>query len=210
MNVTRKRVKPVLSETTYSDEELLVRYRQTGERQHFAELVSRYERELFSYLKRYLGDADLADDAFQSAFLQVHLKCDQFEADRRFRPWLYTIATHQAIDARRRDKRHRVVSLDRAANDSEDNGRLLDLLVSNDPLPVQQLTEEERQAWLIQTIGSLPATLQDVIRLIYFHDMKYREAAEVLKVPVGTVKSRTHAAVQKLHEAWIREFAETP
>lgn len=210
MNGTRKRVKSVLSQSTHSDEELLVRYRQTGERQYFAELVARYERELFSYLKRYLGDADLAEDAFQSAFLQVHLKCDQFEADRRFRPWLYTIATHQAIDARRRDKRHRVVSLDRPVHDGEDNGRLLDLLISNDPLPVQQLTEEERQNWLNQTIESLPETLQDVIRLIYFQDMKYREAAEVLNVPVGTVKSRMHAAVQKLHEAWMREFAETP
>jgi RNA polymerase sigma-70 factor, ECF subfamily len=210
MNVTRKRVKSVLSETTHSDEELLVRYRQTGERQHFAELVARYERELFSYLKRYLGDADLAEDAFQAAFLQVHLKADQFEAGRRFRPWLYTIATHQAIDARRRDKRHRVASLDRPVHDGEDNGRLLDLLISNDPLPVQTLSEEERQAWLATAIEALPQSLQDVIRLIYFHDMKYREAAEVLKVPTGTVKSRMHAAVQKLHEAWMREFAETP
>src|ERR1051325_8707465 len=94
-----------------TDEELLVRYRDTADRQAFAELVRRYERELFSYLRRYLGDASMAEDAFQATFLQVHLKCDQFEEGRKVRPWLYTVATNQAIDAQRRKKRHRNVSL---------------------------------------------------------------------------------------------------
>ena len=76
-------------------------------------LVHRYERELYSYLRRYLGDAAMAEDAFQGTFLQIHLKCGQFEPGRKFRPWLYTIATNQAIDAQRRNKRHRMVSLDR-------------------------------------------------------------------------------------------------
>jgi RNA polymerase sigma-70 factor, ECF subfamily len=93
-----------------SDEELLNQYRKTGVRHAFDELVHRYERELFSYLRRYLGDATLAEDAFQAAFFQVHLKCEQFEEGRKVRPWLYTIATNQAIDAQRRNKRHRLVS----------------------------------------------------------------------------------------------------
>src|SRR5271168_1722475 len=96
-----------------TDEQLLAEYRQQGDRQAFAQLVHRYERELFSYLRRYLGDAEMAEDAFQATFLQVHRKCDQFEEGRRFRPWLYTIATNQAIDAQRRNKRHRNLSLDR-------------------------------------------------------------------------------------------------
>ena len=82
-----------------SDEELLGRYRKQGDRQAFAVLVHRYERELYSYLRQYLGDATLAEDAFQATFLQVHLKCDQFEEGRKFRPWVYTIATNQAINA---------------------------------------------------------------------------------------------------------------
>ncbi len=83
-----------------SDEELLIRYRHTDDRELFAELVYRYERELFAYLARYLGDRQQAEDAFQATFLQVHLKGDSFESDRKFRPWLYTIATRQAIDIR--------------------------------------------------------------------------------------------------------------
>ncbi len=76
-----------------------------GDRRLFEELIRRYERELFNYLKQYLGDTQLAEDAFQSTFLQVHLKCDQFDPERRFRPWLYAVATNQAIDTQRQRRR---------------------------------------------------------------------------------------------------------
>ena len=60
------------------DEELLATYAETGNRNAFEELVHRYERELYSYLRQCLGDAQWAEDAFQTTFLQVHLKCRQF------------------------------------------------------------------------------------------------------------------------------------
>ena len=91
-----------------TDEDLLLEYRQTGDRSCFDTLVYRYERELYNYLRRYLVDGVMAEDVFQAAFLQVHLKCQQFEDGRRFRPWLYAIATNAAIHAQRRDKRHRL------------------------------------------------------------------------------------------------------
>ena len=186
-----------------SDEELLLTYRRTGNRELFSALVQRYERELYSYLRRYLGDAEMAEDAFQAAFLQVHLKCKHYEPGRAVRPWLYTIATNQAIDAQRRNRRHRMVSLDRAgAAEGDEVGKLLDLLVSDEPSPTAQLTAMERQAWLAQAVKSLPNGLRDVVQLVYFQEMKYREAAEVLGIPVGTVKSRLHAAVARLNEAW--------
>ena len=89
-----------------TDEQLLHNYRDSGDRELFARLVRRYERELYAYLRRYLGNAEMAEDVFQSTFLQVHLKCDKFDTSRRFKPWLYTVATNQAIDAQRRNKRH--------------------------------------------------------------------------------------------------------
>ncbi|HEX3870614.1 MAG TPA: sigma-70 family RNA polymerase sigma factor, partial [Pirellulales bacterium] len=132
-----------------TDEELFGAYRRTQDRHAFAELVHRYERELYTYLRRYLGDAALAEDAFQSTFLQVHLKCHQFEEGRKFRPWLYTIATNQAIDAQRRNKRHRMVSLDRrTTNESEDDlGSLVQLLESRESTPTAQLESVEREGW---------------------------------------------------------------
>ena len=71
-----------------TDEELLLDYRSRSDRPAFEELVRRYEKELYGYLRHYLGDADMADDVFQQTFLQVHLKCDQFEEGRKVRPWL--------------------------------------------------------------------------------------------------------------------------
>ncbi len=187
-----------------TDEQLLLRYREHGDRDLFTQLVQRYERELFNYLHRYLGDAGMAEDAFQATFLQIHLKCEQFDEGRRFRPWLYTIATNQAIDAQRRNKRHRMVSLDRTGpgQDGEDVGKLIDLLISSDRDPLEYASEFERGEWVREALDELSEQMRSVVQLVYYQGMKYREAAEVLSIPVGTVKSRLHSAVTKLNEFW--------
>jgi RNA polymerase sigma-70 factor (ECF subfamily) len=189
-----------------SDEELLSAYRLQDDRSAFNELVHRYERELYSYLRRYLGDAGMAEDAFQSTFLQVHLKCDQFEEGRKFRPWLYTIATNQAIDAQRRNKRHRSVSLDRnnRPESSDELGSLMDLLVSKEPAPDTRVETIQQRDWIRQALDELPDTLREAVNLVYYQGMKYREAADILNIPVGTVKSRLHSAILKLNEAWMQ------
>lgn len=188
----------------FSDESLLLEYRSRGTRAAFDELVHRYEREVYSYLRRYLGDEALAEDAFQAAFLQVHLKCDQFEEGRKFRPWLYTIATNQAIDLQRRNRRHRLVSLDRKQGpDTDDSvGALMDLLVSKETGPQSRFEADERRDWVRNAVAELPDALRSAVALVYYQGLKYREAADVLGVPVGTVKSRIHAAVLRLNEAW--------
>lgn len=193
-----------------SDEELLVGYRRTGDRELFAQLVQRYERELFSYLRRYLADAEMAEDAFQAAFMQVHLKCGQFEEGRRVRPWLYTIATNQAIDAQRRNRRHRVVSLDRAGQGVKDEeiGKLVDLLISDASDPMDEVSRFERAEWVEQALAELSESMRSVVHLVYYRGLKYREAADILEIPVGTVKSRLHAAIAKLTECWEHSHIE--
>ncbi len=188
-----------------SDEQLLSAYRERGDRDAFAQLVHRYERELYSYLRRYLGDASMAEDAFQATFLQVHLKGDQFEEGRKFRPWLYTIATNQAIDAQRRNKRHRSVSLDRNTRPegSDDVAALIDLLASSEPAPESNLDAAHQRQWIRDAVDSLPETLRQAVNLVYYQGLKYREAADILEIPVGTVKSRLHSAILKLNEAWV-------
>lgn len=187
-----------------TDEQLLLEYRQSGNRELFSQLVKRYERELFSYLCRFLGNPEMAEDAFQSAFLQVHLKCEQFEEGRRFRPWLYTIATNQAIDAQRRQKRHNVLSLDSSGRSSDDDEicRLVNLLESEESDPFDHAERNEKCESVRQTLSNLPESMTAVVQLVYYQGMKYREAAEVLDIPVGTVKSRLHAAISKLTSVW--------
>jgi RNA polymerase sigma-70 factor (ECF subfamily) len=189
----------------WSDEDLLLEYRDCGDRGAFEELVHRYERELYNYLRRYLGDAEMAEDAFQAAFLQVHLKCDRFDPNRRVRPWLYTVATNQAIDAQRRNRRHRTVSLNRRAGPAgEDDGSLIELLDGEEPDPAGQLERDEQRRCVRGAVERLPNTLRQVLLLVYYQGLKYREAAEVLAIPVGTVKSRLHAAIRRLEQSLIR------
>lgn len=187
-----------------SDELLLSQYTETGDRRVFETLMRRYEREIFSYLRRYIGNTELAEDAFQGTFLQVHLKCDQFDSSRRFRPWLYAIATNQAIDVQRRVKRHRMVSLNSSANSDEDHraSTWADKLVAGveDPSDVAGGREDGR--WIREAVAGLGDSLERVIQLVYFQGLKYREAADILGIPVGTVKSRVHAAVQRLSAQW--------
>ena len=186
-----------------TDEQLVVQYRTSGDREVFALLVRRYERELYSYLRRYLGNAEMAEDVFQATFLQVHLKGDRFEENRRFRPWLYTVATNQAIDAQRRNKRHRMVSLDRSISaDNVDIGALVDLLEGDERDPLENVSQLERGQCVQETLDGLSESMRSVVHLVYYQGMKYREAAEILDIPVGTVKSRLHAAIVKLYETW--------
>lgn len=193
---------PVLA---HSDEELLLRYRRTGQREAFEELVRRYQRELYSYLRRYTGDAAMAEDAFQATFLQLHLKCGQFDATARLKPWLYTIATHQAIDAMRKNRRHKMVSLDRKNIAREDDaGTLLEVLEGREVGPQRRLHAAERREWVHEAISDLPEHLRCVVEMVYRKGMKYREVAERLKLPLGTIKSRVHTAMQKLQDAWYK------
>ena len=146
----------------------------------------------------------MAEDAFQATFLQLHLKCDQFESGRKLRPWLYMIATNQAIDLQRRSKRHRMVSLDRAGPRlrADDAGKLMDLLLSQERNPVDQADAEESHEWVREALNQLPEYFRLAVHLVYFQGLKYREAAEVLSIPVGTVKSRLHATILKFNDAW--------
>ena len=191
-----------------SDEELLRRRRVGGETLAFETLVHRYEGELFSYLRRYLGSAEMAEDVFQATFLQVHLKQEHFEAGRRFRPWLYTIATNQAIDAQRRNKRHRIVSLDSRSGD--DVGTLVDILSGTEGTADVMAEDQESRDWVRAAVDDLPEPLKGTLMLVYYQGMKYREAADVLGIPVGTVKSRLHAALLKLNESWGRGGRDAP
>jgi RNA polymerase sigma-70 factor (ECF subfamily) len=187
-----------------TDEDLLRQCRSGADPRAFETLVRRYEHELYSYLRRYLGSAEMAEDVFQATFLQVHLKQEHFEEGRRFRPWLYTIATNQAIDAQRRNKRHRMASLDGRATGSDDVGALVEMLAGNGSTAVEQLEEEEARAWVRGAVEELPDPLKSTLLLVYHQGMKYREAADALGIPVGTVKSRLNSALLKLNESWRR------
>lgn len=187
-----------------SDEELFVLYRDRDRPEAFEVLIHRYEGELYGYLRRYLGNRSLAEDVFQAAFVQLHRNRKQFVKGKKLRPWLYSIATHLAIDALRKAGREHAVSLDRS---SEENGgaRLAQNVPSAVRTPIAEMEDEELRAAVRHAVSQLPDHLRSVVVLVFFQGLKYHEAAEALGIPLGTVKSRLAAALSRLQIPAFRE-----
>jgi RNA polymerase sigma-70 factor (ECF subfamily) len=185
-----------------TDEDLLANYRQ-GDRASFAKLVTRYQRELFHFLVRFLGDRAAAEDVFQEAFLQVHQSADQFDPARRFRPWLFTIAANKARDLIRSQARRPTNPLQASINPGdEESGEFLDLMSSMDSLPDESMQKAELQEAVQKTVTSMPDHLREILLLSYFHQFPYKQISDILEIPLGTVKSRLHAAVAHFADRW--------
>jgi RNA polymerase sigma-70 factor (ECF subfamily) len=83
-----------------------------------------------------------------------------------------------------------------------DRGTYLQLLINHAPGPVALLEEKERREWVRQAVQALPHTLRSAVLLVYYQGLKYREVAEILGIPEGTLKSRIHSALARLNLAW--------
>lgn len=178
-----------------TDEQLLADYL-AGDAEGFAGLVRRYSPEVFQFVLRFTGNAAAAEDVAQETFLQVHLAARNFDAGRRFKPWLFTIAANKARDYLRSRARRPEAPLDAFVEAGDEEGRrFLDLLSETPETPTAGLEEEERRKTVAEIVGRLPDHLREVLVLGYYHRMPYRDMAEVLGIPLGTVKSRLHAAI---------------
>ncbi|MFN9851381.1 MAG: RNA polymerase sigma factor [Planctomycetota bacterium] len=192
------------SQVEISDEELVARYQKTRESADFEQLVRRYERELYTFLRRFLGNAQHAEDVFQGAFLSVHLRIDQFEPGKRFRPWLYAIASNKAIDFLRRNKRHQVASLDQGSSVGDSDETMVQRLSSQEVGPEERAMLNETSSRMREAVRQLSPSTQQLIQLAFYQGLKYADIAEILEIPVGTVKSRVFTAMRKLNEIWLR------
>jgi len=182
--------------TDWTDEELLLEYRCTGIREAFEELVHRYERELYNYLYRYLGNSANAEDIFQKTFLAVLLECEKFETGRAFRPWLYRIATNKAVDHMREAKQFKVVSLDA---DDEDDYSIADTVAGNEPQPFEDPMDREIACKVREAVEALPEQMRQAIYMVYFQGLSYREAADAVGIHFGTLATRLNKGIEKLN-----------
>lgn len=176
-----------------SDEQLLASFR-AGDNEAFSQLLRRYEKQLFNFLVKFLGQPASAEDVFQEVFLQVHLSADTFQSHRRFRPWVYTIAANKARDFLRSRARRPAMQL--TGNDEDaDYGQLWGNLVRDETTPDEIFSQKQQEKLVRAVVAQLPDHLREILVLAYFQKFSYKEMAEVLDIPLGTVKSRLHAAV---------------
>lgn len=182
-----------------TDEQLLAAY-VAGDRSAFERLVARYTGELYGFFCRFVGNAAAADDLVQEAFLQVHLAARSFDPGRSFKPWLYTIAANKGRDFLRARGRRGEVSLDASAGD--DGPAFADGLESSAPPTTEVVDAQSRDRLVRALIDQMPEHLRLILIMGYYQQLPYAEIAEILDVPVGTVKSRLHAAVNHFARLW--------
>ncbi len=184
-----------------ADVELLQRHL-AGVPGAFEELVSRYTDELYGFLCRFVGNATAAEDIIQDAFVQVHVAAESFDQSRAFRPWLYTIAANKARDYLRAKGRRQEYSLEGSATADEDGPSPGQNLEAADRAVAEEVDDRERNAAVREMVDQMPEHLRLILVLGYFQQLPYAQIAEILEIPVGTVKSRLHSAVSHFGKLW--------
>ncbi len=193
-------MEPVSSKQT--DAELFVRYA-AGEEAAFREIVSRYKNGLYAFLKRFLNRHDLIEDVFQETFLQLFTSRDSFDTSRPLRPWLFTIAANKARDALRKYQRTAAIPIGTIAEAQDLSfDDVLNALTSDRTTPYEKLEKSETAARVEQVIKDMPENLREILILAYFNKFSYKQMAQILSIPIGTVKSRLHTAVARFGKDW--------
>jgi len=150
----------------------------------FDALLARYQNRLYRYLHRVVREPAAAEDLFQQTWLRVVQNVGSLDPGRNFESWLFRIAHNLAIDHLRR---HRMESLDEQLPSGEAMGSVIS---SPAPGALERVLEEERDRLLVATLAELPAIQREVLTLRFEEEMKLEEIAEVLDIPLSTVKSR--------------------
>ena len=166
----------------------------------FSELVDRHQRSLINFFYHLCWDRQAAEDCAQEVFLRVYSHLDRYEPQAKFTTFLFKIARNLWIDRVRSLAVHgKPASLDSRTDGGE--GRSLgERVAARSPGPVEILAKEEQQAALQRALDQLPEEQRAVVILSEIQGMKYQDIGAILEVPVGTVKSRMHTAMERLKE----------
>lgn len=185
-----------------NEQELLNRY-VAGDKEAFREIVKRYKDPLYAFLRRFLNQQELAEEAFQETFLQLYRSRHSFEKDRPLRPWLFTIAANKARDVLRKQKREETVSISTMAEPAESSiDDVVNSLTSYEITPYDEAEKTERAEKVRQIIATMPENLREILILAYFEQFSYKQMADILSIPIGTVKSRLHTAIVFFTKKW--------
>jgi RNA polymerase sigma-70 factor (ECF subfamily) len=181
----------------------LIEQVKAGQTEAFAGLVRKYQDRVFNACWRICGNLEDARDLTQEAFLKAFDSLDTFRRQSGFYTWMYRIAVNLALSHRRGSRRRQVLSLDQGANIDGTQaaglaGRVADR-IQNDP--AVRTDDAEMQRAVVQALQSLDDDHRAVVVLRDIEGLDYREIAEVLQIPTGTVKSRLHRARATLAEA---------
>jgi RNA polymerase sigma-70 factor (ECF subfamily) len=183
---------------TTTDSEL-VRRCLAGDEDAFRVLVQRHERPVYHIIWRMVTNTEDARDLVQETFVKAFRALDQFDQARTFSFWINRIATNLSIDFLRK-RRLRTISIDPDPNDEE---RLPPVLRDGSPLPDRVLETRRVAETLGRLVNRLAPHYRVVVHLRHAQQRSYDEIAEMLDLPLGTVKARLHRAHNQMR-AWMR------
>src|SRR5262245_11465499 len=165
------------------DTDLLARFR-SGDDSALDTLLARYETPIFLFLVGILRDHHRAEDALQETFVRALERLDTVDADH-LRGWLFTVAYHQAMLARRRQKSHPFLPLEGDGADPT-------------PGPLHQAARADDARRVRELLERLPAPQQEVIRQRVYEGKRFREIAAALGCPLNTALARMHEGLKRL------------
>lgn len=193
--------------TNHLSDDELVRQAKAGDLTAFDALVARHYEQVFALAFHLLGNADDAADATQEAFLKAFERLSQFRGDAAFSTWLYRITVNVCHDWHRRRQSVPFSQL------SDEEGEAVSWAEATEPDPEEEWQRRERREAVQKVLQQLPDDFRQVLILCDLQGLTYAEAAKVLGVPEGTVKSRLHRArhaFKDLWERWHRERMASP
>lgn len=166
------------------DDALLLSRHLQGDSQAFPELIVRFGPLVYTVVGRYSLTSEERDDVFQDVFVRVHRAAATYQPEKPLKPWLLTIAINTARSYLSRTRGREV----------SDAGRAALHLVSSQPSSQDLLEASRTLRWLVCQLDALPLEQREVILLCCVHHLGMQEAAEVLAIPVGTVKTHLRKA----------------
>ena len=167
-----------------------------GDKNAFAELMSAYRKPVYSYLVRCGLDKSSRDDLFQDIFFKIHKSAKSYDPSARLSPWIFTIALNTVRNHIRNQKpnqSHLSLCLDETTELH---------LVDESPTPEKITQSKHMMNWLQQAIGDLPQAQADALNLTIIKGMKLNDAANILKLPLSTIKTHVRRARQNLLTAY--------
>ena len=164
----------------------------------FNELVQRYQKRVFNFAYRMAGNYDDANDVAQEAFIRVFNAIGTFRGDANFTTWLYRIVTNVYLDERKKQKSHLHTSLEDYIELEENT--VTRQVENGGPGPDSLLEQGERDDLLNRAIRELPEYQRIMVILYHTQGKSYEEISQIMKLPIGTVKSRLNRARLALKE----------
>lgn len=182
---------------------ILVRKCLNGNNDAFAELVNKYKLQIYNLAYRLLGNREEAKDVSQEAFFRAYRSLSKYKITYSFFTWIYTISINVCRNHLKDNKKMQMVSLESPSSLEEDE---FELPIASEELTPEEILHRKRNDAIVQRIvNQLPKKYRAVVVLKYIHGLQYNEIANIVNLPLGTVKIQIHRARKVLKELWDKE-----